>query len=162
MNDEVPPTTLGNLADFDGEQTARFLQLGLEGPKKPLDSLLERLRTINTDSYFPDLLAHGSQSSVHDLQRLLCQGGSSLEDYKALKETSVRLFREYRDLKTHLSATALYFTGIAAALAYHSRKITSQTAEELESAFLDLAATVPKPWVDLFIRATEKLQETGR
>lgn len=158
MNDEPPPTTIGDLADFDGERTARFLELGLEGPKKPIDSLLDRLRAIHADAYFTDLLAYGTETDIEQLRLLICQGRASLDEYKALKETSVRLFREYRDLKTHLSATAIYFTAIAAALAFHSRKITSQTPAELETAFLDLAATVPKPWDDLYIKATEVLQ----
>ncbi|MEM7260923.1 MAG: hypothetical protein AAF488_02970 [Planctomycetota bacterium] len=162
MNDaDEPRTEAGDLTELTREVTTRFLKMSLDGPKKPIDSLLERLRDSDEPALFVDLIEHASGADAKTLEAELATGGASVDRAMELKNRSVELFRQHKDLRTHLSATAIYFTAIAAALRHHGRKITSQSQADLEAALLDLAATVPAPWDELFISSVESLRKSG-
>lgn len=158
MIEPQPSTRISNVANLDARSTSMFLRLGLDGPRKPIDSLLERLRQAQGTGLFADLLRAGPAAEL-----LATDGGDrpaktvELELLRRIKNDSVQLFRSYRDLNSHLAATATFFSAIATALALHGEKITSQPAEEIEGAFLDLAAVLAHPWDELFIAAAKRL-----
>ncbi len=160
-DDDNPKTEAGDLTELSSEVTTRFLKMSLDGPKKPIDSLLDRLRDAPEKEFFAGLLEQATGRTAAELQPILCTKDGELNDVLGFKNQSVELFRQYKDLQSHLSATAIYFSAIASALANHGKKITSQSNEELEAAILDLAATVDPPWADMFINAVEQLRSHG-
>jgi len=159
QDDHNPHTEAGDLTDLSSEVTTRFLKMGLDGPKKPIDSLLQRLRDTSDPNFFTTLLEQSTKKSAAELETILASGAGDLDTILGFKNQSVELFRRYKDLQSHLGATAIYFTSIAAALTHHGKVITSQSESDLEVALLDMAATLESPWADLLIGAVEQMRK---
>jgi hypothetical protein len=139
---------------------ARLLQLGIRGPVRPVDRLIERLSHADKNAWVEDSLddlTRSIQQPVRDL--LLGPGGSgggpaALDALKSMKDRCKRLAAKGKPGEEPLAPMLGYFFALASALAHHRTLVSSVPRGEIDGVLLDLACVLPDPWADLLCRAT--------
>ncbi|MFM9957850.1 MAG: hypothetical protein ACKVZJ_07220 [Phycisphaerales bacterium] len=142
---------------------ARLLNLGIRGPIRPVDRLVERLRNGDRQRWVEGVLAEIERAIQPGARDLLLTGrhGASapLELLRHIKERCKKQAARAEPGKEPLEPMLGYFLAVAAALAHHNALISSVSRSEIDGVLLDLACELPDPWVDLLCRAT--LAEAG-
>lgn len=154
MASEGPMRRMGR--PLPNETVTRLLQLGLAGPRRPVDALVDRLSMPDGASWFTQSLQRHPLKNIGDAEATLVHGRADLVALERLKEASKRLLHDAINENDRLTGLAGYFLAVAAALRHHNRIICSRSAEELHSVMLDLAAVAPAPWSDLLSAAALK------
>jgi hypothetical protein len=139
-----------NLTELDA---SRLLQLGLSGPRRPVDALIDRLSQLDGHRWLESALTVGPASVFEDPENALIHGRATLDQLKQMKDGGKSLMKQSRDRETRLIAIAGYFVAIAAAMAHYGNRICSREREELNPILLDLAAVAPNKWSELLSRA---------
>ena len=141
-------------ADLTELDASRLLQLGLSGPRRPVDGLVERLSQLDGHRWLESALSRGPACTFEDPESALIHGGATLDQLKEMKEDCKSLMKQSRDQETRLIALAGYFLAIAAAMAHYENCICSREREELDPILLDLASVAPGDWSNLLSRAS--------
>lgn len=147
--------------DLDPKTTARLLELGLSGPRKPADDLLERLERKEGRRWFSDRVLAGISEGGFENPDRLAPGEATLEELIALKDWSKgEVSGSSGDRR--LAGLAGYFLAVAAALVHYQKLICGRTRGELDPVLFDLATAVPSPWDDLFVKAARSSSSVPR
>ncbi|MBX3365518.1 MAG: hypothetical protein KF866_12240 [Phycisphaeraceae bacterium] len=145
-----------------GPTVTRLLQLGIAGPRRPVDALLDRLGAADGPAWFAQLLQRHPIRQIGDPLQTLVHGRVDMTALERLKEASKRLLQDAISENDRLAGLGGYFLSIAAGVEHHGRNISSRPAQELHVVLLDLAAVAPMPWSDLLASAAMKaLPMTG-
>jgi hypothetical protein len=139
--------------DLPLAHASRLLRMGLSGPRRPVDDLIDRLRRPDGSPWLTSALA-AALAPGESPRELLIDGGGSLERLRAIKERGKAMLQSFTTPQERLSGLACYFMSIAAALRHHRTPIGGRDDDELRSALLDLAESAPPPWDDLVAQAT--------
>lgn len=140
----------GSLSQLDA---SRLLELGLTGPRRPVDALIDRLAALDGGRWLESTLDTVFVASLREAPQSLIDGDVTVEQLRDIKNKSKSLMKKGNDRDTRLGALVGYFFSIASALAHHHALICSRSREELDPILLDLAAVAPPSWSGLLGRA---------
>lgn len=137
---------------------ARLLHLGIRGPVRPVDRLVERLRTSDRQKWVEGVVTEIERAIQPGGRDLLLTGshgaGQPLDLLRRIKDRCKKQAARAEPGKEPLEPMLGYFLAVGAALAHHSALISSVSRSEIDGVLLDLACELPDPWVDLLCRAT--------
>lgn len=143
---------------------ARLLQLGIRGPVRPVDRLIERLSHADKNAWVEDSLDELTNSIQQPVRDLLLGsdgppggsggGGAALDALRTIKDRCKRLAAKGKPGEEPLAPMLGYFFALASALAHHRALVSSVPRSEIDGVLLDLACVLPDPWADLLCRAT--------
>lgn len=138
---------------------ARLLHLGIRGPVRPVDRLVERLRARDRQPWAEGVVAEierAIQPGARDLLLSGRHGGAEdpLDLLRRIKDRCKKQAARADPGKEPLEPMLGYFLAVGAALAHHNALISSVSRSEIDGVLLDLACELPDPWVDLLCRAT--------
>lgn len=150
MSDREPPT----LAETT---VTRLLELGIAGPRRPLDALIDRLSAADGSSWFAGTLEGAPFGGADESHRGLIDGASPLDDLESLKNEGKRLLASGMAERERLAGLSAYFLAVSAALAHHRTNISSRPPHDLSDALLDLASVLPSPWSGMVARGAMRL-----
>ena len=132
-----------------------LLRMGLRGPGRPVDQLVELLEKVDAGGWLTSALAaHESTANTEAYP----EGSHTTEQLEALKEEAKRRGSGASADVTAAQATAAYFVAVAAALTEHGTKISSAPAEELRMILLDLASVTGGSWQEFWTSAVRALK----
>lgn len=142
------------------EQASRMLRLGIHGPPRPIDRLLDRLAADDGAAWLSEALSDESTARLASLPSVGEEHDVTLEQLTAVKEAC-----KSTALRTHapdvsLRAMVGYFFSVAGALALFRTNISSRGNDELEPILIDLASVTPPDWSALFERAWSAISPT--
>lgn len=135
---------------------AGLLQLGITSAHRPVDRLLDRVTSPAGASWFAWAVA-STQSADAALERDLALIHQSPVDEAGcvrIKEAGKAMLAT-GGATDHggLRGSLIYLIGVAGALAWHGKMISTQPPRVLEPILMDLAETAPEPWRPFFERA---------
>ncbi len=152
-------------SDFSGfsnlgaSDASRLLELGLSGPKRPIDGLIDRLCQPDAPLWLEKNLTSGPAGAFGDPVVYLVEGKATLDQLVAVKQTSKSLLGAGREDEPRLTALTSYFFAIAAALVHYRTIICSRSRNEVDAILLDLAAVAAEPWATLLSDAADTQSE---
>lgn len=132
------------------EQATRLLSVGVRGPRRPVDELVECLGRDAGHEWFERVIEVSMRQAVARSADDLRDGLITTEELRLAKAAAKRGIRGAVGPEEAAGATALYFCAIASALAHHGERITSRPDDDLMPALTDLAEAVPERWRDMF------------
>lgn len=147
------PDLNASFAQLDSSQATRLLKLGLAGPKRRVDPLLERLSSTAGKSWFAAVLKRPPFAGLPSPVDTLARGQGSLEQLVAFKDAAKQVVTTASGPDAELTGVAAYYLSIAAALAHHNSLISSVNRPELDAVLLDMAEVLPSPWAELVSKA---------
>lgn len=154
MNSHSPqPDLNASFAKLDSSQATRLLKLGLSGPKRRVDPLLERLRSSAGKSWFAGMLKRPPFAGLGAPLAMLVEGQASLEQLVAFKDAAKQVVTTAGGADAELAGVAAYYLAIAAAITHHNSLISSVNRTELDTVLLDMAEVMPSPWSELASKA---------
>lgn len=146
------PESVSRFPAGDAETASRMLRLGIAGPPRPIDPLIDRLSRDDGSAWLGDALAGDSLSALAALVETP-HPAVSLDDLIAIKDASKAVATKAPTRDASLRIMVGYFFSIAAALALHDTNISSRTPDDLRPILIDLASVAPPAWSQLFERA---------
>jgi hypothetical protein len=153
------PQRLPDEALQNRETISRLLQLGITGPRRPVDALVERLSAADGAAYFKQMLARAPIKNLGDPEVALVHGRCDEVALDRLKEASKRLLQDAINDTDRLAGLAGYFFSVAAALVHQDRNITSRSTQELHEVLLELASVSPGAWARFLGAAAIKARD---
>lgn len=153
------PQRLPDEALQNRETISRLLQLGITGPRRPVDALVERLSAADGAAYFKQMLARAPIKNLGDPEVALVHGRCDEVALDRLKEASKRLLQDAINDTDRLAGLAGYFFSVAAALVHQDRNITSRSTQELHEVLLELASVSPGTWARFLGAAAIKARD---
>ncbi len=141
---------------LQGSTVTKLLQLGLAGPRRPVDALIDRLNASDGATWFSVALGRHPIKQIGDPVLTLVHGRADMTALERLKDASKRLLQDAISENDRLTGLAGYFLAVAAGVEHHARNISSRPPTELHGVLLDLAAVSPAPWSDLLAGAAMK------
>lgn len=149
------PESISKFPVGDAETASRMLRMGIEGPPRPIDPLLDRLSKDDGAAWLDAAMAKESLSALAALVGSRdCE--ASLEELIAIKDAGKAIAAKASSREASLQSMVGYFFSIAAALALHRENISSRTHEDLRPILIDLASVAPPAWSQLFERAISR------
>jgi hypothetical protein len=149
----IPANTPQDSEHLTVEKATVFLRLGLEGPRRPVDDLIDRLRRSSGGSWLNDALQAGPLKGQGSASELLIDGKATIAQLIAIKDRSKALVKEAVAGELRLAGIAGYFLSIAAGLQHHGKLITTRDHDQLAEILLDLAEAAPEPFKGLLSHA---------
>lgn len=149
----LPSDVNASFAQLDSSQATRLLKLGISGPKRRVDPLIDRLRSSAGKSWFAGILKRPPFADLPDAVGQFVQGRASLDQIVAFKDAAKHAVTAAQGADAELAGIAAYYIAIAAAMAHHNSLISSVNRTELDAVLLDLAEVLPSPWSELASRA---------
>jgi hypothetical protein len=143
----------GRFDDLQGDRATRMLRLGVVGPRRGVDDLIDRLRTPDGWQWWESCMGELGEGSAADAAKRLVNGEADMKFITAGKERHKATMGAGNPPPKRLASMALYYVCISAAVVHHDKLITGQSAELLGEALADLAASTPEPWSDLIGKA---------
>lgn len=150
FEDEPEPDCDSVLSD---EQATRLLSIGVRGPHRPVDELIECLGRDAGHAWFERVIETFLRQAAARPAEALLDGSITIDELQRAKSAAKRGMQQAIGPEEAAGATALYFCAVAAALAHHGERITSRPDEDLLPALADLAEAVPDRWRPVFERA---------
>lgn len=151
-------TSFAMVRGQDTALAARLLSLGIRGPARPVDRLVDRLRSVDRQKWVEGVLLEIERAVQPGARDLLLTGrhvtDAPLEVLRRIKDRCKKQAARAEPGKEPLEPMLGYFFAVAAALTHHQTLISSVARSEIDSVLLDLACELPDPWVDLLCRAT--------
>jgi len=145
------PSATGRL---DSAAITRLLEMGISQPRKPVDSLIDRLRSRDAKAWLDGVLTSGDLGV--DAARELAGEGVALEALSRIKTRGKSLLAHAETETERLTGLVGYFFATASAVRNHGVVIASRPREELVAVLLDLAEAAPEPWDAMFAEAAER------
>ena len=150
----MPSSSTGEpFSNLGRAELSRFMQMGLIGPRRSVDELVDHLARDNAHTWLARMLKVRPIAAFGSPRQQLYKGCATLEQLTTIKQESKELRKRARDQDTRLCAILAYFLSIAAALVHHGALISSRTRGEIDPILLDLAEVMPRPWSNLLGRA---------
>ena len=140
-------------ANLDSPSVQQLLRVGLSEPRRPIDSLTERLDQSDGAAWLESALTRGPIGGVGDATALIIEGGATVEDLMAIKERSKLGYASAGNEDERRIVLLAYFLAVAAALLHHDRLITSQPRESVNEMLIDLGGSLPATWAAFAERA---------
>ena len=150
----LPQEPSSERSHLPSADVTRLLELGVEGAKRPVDELIDRLLQTDGHRWLARNLEIWPIAAFGSPQTLMCEGQATLDQLDAIKGESKDLLSRAHDRDARLAAVMGYFFAVAAALAHHGRLISSRPRRELDPILQELAEVTPKPWSQMLARAT--------
>jgi len=144
---------------IDAEHASRLLRVGLRGPSRPVDRLLDRMAEPDGAAWLARILADRSLAVLSAATDDETWKTLTPDDLVSLKEVKKTAAVRANSPEATLKALVGYFFSIALALAFFERNISSRGAEELSPALMDLASVTPPDWSSIFERAASVVSE---
>lgn len=148
-----------DFSNLGASDASRLLELGLSGPKRPIDGLIDRLCQPDASQWLEKNLSSGPAGAFGDPVVYLAEGKATLDQLIAIKQTSKSLLGAGPKDETNLAAQTSYFFAVAAALVHHQTVICSRSRDEVTAVLLDLAAVAGEPWTTLLSDASDPQTE---
>lgn len=148
-----------DFSNLGASDASHLLELGLSGPKRPIDRLIDRLSQPDAFLWLEKNLLSGPAGAFGDPLVYLVEGKATLDQLIAIKQTSKSLLGASPGDEANLTALAGYFFAVAAALVHHQTVICSRPRDEMTTALLDLAAVAAEPWATLLSDASDHQSE---
>ncbi len=145
--------------DISPDLATRMLRLGVTGPRRGVDDLIDRLRTTDGWQWWESCMSELGEGSAKDAAARLVKGGYDLKQLTTAKELHKSRMGSGNPVNTRLTSMAAYYACIAAAQVHHKKSITNQNPALLAEAMADLAASTPQPWSDLIGKAAMLLSK---
>lgn len=142
--------------DLSGDRATKMLRLGVVGPRRGVDDIIDRLRTPDGWEWWNGCMSELGEGSATDAADRLVKGSATIEFLLQAKELHKRLMAAGNPTPKRLASMAAYYACLAAAVVHHGRLISGQPVEQLSDALADLAASTPEPWSDLIGKAAIK------
>ena len=138
-------------------EAVHLLEVGVTGPLRPVDRVIQRLHEPDSEEWFAHALAVAADITGREVSRLP-EEAPSLDDLVRMKERAKETSADASSLDLALCAIFTYLACVGAALAHHGRNITSRPSAELDRILVDLADAVPPRWRQMLLKAvlTEK------
>lgn len=155
----TPSKSAPDSSTISASQASVFLKLGITGPRRPVDDVIDQLRKDRSGQWLTGALqggpiaALGSASGGASAADLLANGKATLEQCSAIKEKSKKIVKHAVSPQERLGGIAGYFISIAAGLRHHDVLLTTHDREELAGILLDLAEVAPEPYATLLSEA---------
>lgn len=143
------------------EQASRMLRLGLHGPARPVDKLLDRLGESDGENWLRNVLAMEEWSVLASVPNTNAQDAPVIEQLTKIKDAGKMTAVRGGSPETSLRAMVGYFFAIAGAFALFQTNISSRSATELEPILIDLASVAPPEWSGVFERAWSHIATGG-
>jgi hypothetical protein len=135
------------------EQASTLLKLGLAGPRRPVDDLIDRLTKPDAADWLFAALEAGPVRGMGSPSSLLAHGKATLAQLESIKERSKAALKAGIDSDMRLAGIAGYFLALAAGLFHHHKLIGGRERTELNAVMLDLASVAPEPFSRLLSEA---------
>lgn len=145
--------------DIPPDLATRMLRLGVAGPRRGVDDLIDRLRTPDGWDWWLASMSELGEGSSSDASARLVEGKVDLKFLQGAKELHKARMAQGNPIPKRLASMAAYYACIAAAQVHHKMTITGQNPELLSEALADLAAATPEPWSDLIGKAAMTLSK---
>lgn len=158
MNSSTPNPGRGET--LEAGTITRLFRLGLSGPRRPVDALIDRLGAPDAEAWLGRAMERAPRIGELEPSGVLLRGVDT-DTLSRIKNTGKKLLAEAGAEDHRLTGLALYFFAVASALAHHDTVICSRTRDELHPVLLDLAAACPEPWSDLCTRAAAKASKAA-
>jgi len=158
MSDQSAPIVSGQQA-LSADQASRLLRIGLIGPIRPSDPLLERLSESDGTEWLVDAVSSGPIATSAGLETILSADKCDLDQLRIIKQRCTESAL-HDPPAARLVCMASYFLVVAAALAHFRTNLSSRTPDELKTVFVELAAVTPAQWADIFTKAIAVLSES--
>ena len=136
------------------DTATELLRLGLSGPRRPVDDLVDRLSEPDGAEWLIRALEDKALGGRGSAVEQLAEGRATIDQLAEVKDRSQRLLRTGPDQDTLLAGIAGYFFALAAALLHHGRALSSRSRDELDPVLLDLATVAPSPFSEMLSDAT--------
>ena len=152
-------TPVPDSSSISASQASVFLKLGITGPRRPVDDVIDHLRKDRTGQWLSSALQAGPMTAVGSAAggasaaELLASGKATLEQCSAIKEKSKKIVKNAISPQERLGGIAGYFISIAAGLRHHDVLLTTHDRDELAGILLDLAEVAPEPFATLLSEA---------
>ncbi len=140
--------------DLGGDRATKMLRLGVVGPRRGVDDLIDRLRTPDGWAWWETCMGELGEGSAKEAANRLVLGKGDLNFISSSKERHKAKMGSGNPAPVRLAAMASYYVCVAAALVHHKKTITGQDSDLLSEALADLAASVPEPWADMLGKAS--------
>ncbi|MCC5786424.1 MAG: hypothetical protein JJU33_06975 [Phycisphaerales bacterium] len=151
MNNNTPnPSSSG--AELEAGTITRLFRLGLSGPRRPVDALIDRLGAPDSEAWLGRAMERAPRVGELELTGAMLRGADA-DTLSRIKNTGKMLLADAGTEDQRLTGLAIYFFAVASALAHHDTVICSRTRDELHPVLLDLAAVCPDPWAGLCTNA---------
>ncbi len=143
---------LGNLNEG---QASQLLALGIAGPRRPVDDVIDRLAHPDGAAWFA--------TAVFPLKRLASAltrreaARPALDELIVLKEKAKAALVDAATRDEASAATALYFVAVATARVLHDAAISNQPSHEFAGVMADLAGAAPDPWAEILMEAALRI-----
>ncbi len=143
--------------DEDPARLQALLDLGMRGPTRVVDRLIDQVLEAKDESWVNQFL-----------DRMLVVVGccrddlllpTPLESLVSLKQRCRNRFEETEVSEDRVAAVTAYYLSLAAGAVHHRKKISSRSPEEVASVLADLGATLPAPWGDLAVRGAHQIEQ---
>lgn len=142
-------------------KTFGLLRLGIVGPRRNADRLLERLEAGDGAQWLARCLAGAPFTDIGDPTEGLARGGANVEQLNALKDKGKRLMaNDSNDADVALGLLA-YFLSVAAGLVHHRAWLSSQPARAIGEILGEMASLTPTPWSELLGKAAYACERGG-
>lgn len=151
MNNSTPNPS-GSGAELEAGTITRLFRLGLSGPRRPVDALIDRLGAPDSEAWLERAMERAPQVGGADPAGAMLRGADT-DTLSRIKSTGKKLLADAGTEDHRLTGLALYFFAVASALAHHDTVICSRTREELHPVLLDLAAVCSARWAELCTNA---------
>ncbi len=139
--------------ELEQETLSTLLRLGLEGPRRPVDDLIDRIGRTDGVAWLERMIRHDLPASERRLIERALLRHAHLGDLHELKALAKARLAQVRTSDDRISALLSYFVAIAAGLAQFHLTITSRGTDELVPVLLDLAEVMPERLRGLFAEA---------
>ena len=156
MEDQASIDTLNQTA------LTRLMRLGIAGPHRPVDALIQRLGASGGSQWLERILKEDLPERERVLIALATSRRASLEELHELKDLSKVRLGAAKTENDRVCALFSYFISLAGGLALHEEVITSRSAGELEEVLIDLAETLSGEYQDLVSEGGIRAGEIAR
>jgi len=143
----------------EADQASRLLRVGLRGPARPVDRLLDRLAEEDGAKWLRGVLSDDPLGLLASATADRAEAGITLDALKSLKQIGKTSAMRADTRDATLRAMVGYFFSVGTGLAMFRENISSRSAEELDPILMDLASVSPPEWSALFEKAWAALSD---
>lgn len=138
---------------LEAETLSTLLRIGLEGPRRPVDDLIDRIAQPDGNAWLDRLTRHELPLRERRIIQRVLLRQAQLDEVHELKALAKERLAQVRTSQERVSALLSYFVSIAGGLAQFRLSITRRGAGDLVPALLDLAEVMPDRMAGLFADA---------
>ncbi len=138
---------------LEPETLSTLLRMGLEGPRRPVDDLIDRIAQPDGHAWLDRMIRHDLPLGERRIIPRVLHRQAQLDEVHELKAMAKERLAQVRTSQDRVSALLSYFVAIAGGLAQFHLSITSRGADDLVPALLDLAEAMPDRMAGLFADA---------